>query len=117
MSVQKANVNQNQKGLSFLKIADLNFRFSKDYLTAKSYYDSTITTLSKNYPGYDLILKKSVNLKYLTDRYEAISLQDSLQAIALLPTELRETRIKTLANPVSVKKIENTLQADNVNRF
>lgn len=108
LSVQKSNKNQHQKGLSYLRIADLNFKQFKDYLLAKSYYDSTVNTLPKNYPGYDLILKKSLNLKYLTDRYELIALQDSLQAIAKLPEELRKTRIESLANPVITEQSQSS---------
>ena len=98
LSINQSTNNKRQKGLSYLKLADLNFKYFKNYLLAKEYYDSTITTLPKNYPGYDLILKKSLNLKYLTDRYEIIALQDSLQTIAKLPEALRSSRIQKLVN-------------------
>ncbi|WP_449421228.1 type IX secretion system periplasmic lipoprotein PorW/SprE [Pedobacter psychroterrae] len=108
LSVQKSNKNQHQKGLSYLRIADLNFKHFKDDILAKSYYDSTVNTLPKNYPGYDLILKKSINLKYLTDRYELITLQDTLQSIARLPEELRKTKIQMLANPVIITQVQSS---------
>jgi len=100
ISVRNSTVNAYQKGLSYLKIADLNFKYFKNYLKAKAYYDSTVNTLPKNYPGYELILKKSLNLQYLTDRYETIALQDSLQAIAKLPETARNAKIEALASPV-----------------
>lgn len=108
LAVQKSNTDRNHKGLSYLRLADLNFKYFKDYLLAKSYYDSTVNTLPKNYPGYDLILKKSNNLKYLTDRYELIALQDSLQAIAKLPEHLRNARIHALAEPPLKEKPPGT---------
>ena len=97
-SINHSTINKRQKGLSYLKLADLNFKYFKNYILAKEYYDSTITTLPKIYPGYDLILKKNLNLKYLTDRYEIVALQDSLQKIAKLPEEFRASRIQTLAD-------------------
>lgn len=100
LSIQKSTTNQYQKGLSYLRIADLNFKVFKDYLKAKSYYDSTVNTLPKNYPGYDLILKKNQNLQYLTNRYQIISVEDTLQSIAKLPEESRAARIQQFATPV-----------------
>ncbi|MES2827188.1 MAG: tetratricopeptide repeat protein [Bacteroidota bacterium] len=91
--------NQYQKGLAYLKVADLNFKVLKDYLKAKSYYDSTVAILPKNYPGYDLILKKTQNLQYLTQRYQIISIEDSLQAIAKLPLQEQAASIQRLVNP------------------
>ena len=107
LSVDQSTLNRRQKGLSYLKLADLNFKHFKNYLLAKAYYDSTLNILPKTYPGYELILKKNVNLQYLTDRYESIALQDSLQAIARLPAELQPSRIQSLVdrtlNPANVK--------------
>ncbi|WP_316793268.1 tetratricopeptide repeat protein [Pedobacter frigoris] len=102
LSIQKNTINQYQKGLSYLRIADLNFKQFRNYLKAKTYYDSTVNTLPKNYPGYDLILKKNQNLQYLTDRYEIISLEDTLQAIAKLPEASRAAKIQALVNPVEI---------------
>ena len=100
IAVKTSNANLYHKGLSYLRIADLNFKHFRNYLKAKTYYDSTVNTLPKTYPGYDLILKKNLNLQYLTDRYETIALQDSLQVIAKLPEAARNAKIEALANPV-----------------
>ncbi|HMI04020.1 MAG TPA: hypothetical protein VK541_16150 [Pedobacter sp.] len=100
LSIQKSTTNQYQKGLSYLRIADLNFKQFRDYLKAKSYYDSTVNTLPKSYPGYDLILKKNQNLRYLTNRFEIIALEDTLQYISRQPEASRTGLIDALANPV-----------------
>jgi len=110
LSIQKSTTNQYQKGLSYLRIADLNFKVFKDYLKAKSYYDSTVNTLPKNYPGYELILKKNQNLQYLTNRYQIISVEDTLQSIAKLPEADRAAKIQQLATPVAT-----TQQSANTN--
>jgi len=105
LSIQKSTKNSYQKGLSYLKLANLNFGALKNYYQAKLYYDSTVNTLPKNYPGYELILKKSQNLEYLTTRYEAISLEDTLQLISKLPQEERMARIKKITAPVKLPAI------------
>jgi tetratricopeptide (TPR) repeat protein len=101
LSIQKSTTNQYQKGLAYLRIADLNFKQFKDYLKAKSYYDSTVNTLPESYPGYDLILKKNQNLRYLTNRFEIIALEDTLQYISRQPEASRAGLIEELANPVT----------------
>lgn len=87
--VQTAGKDPYQKGLAYLKLADLNFNTLKRYIQAKSYYDSAVNTLPKSYPNYEQIAKKNKNLQYLTDRYVLIALQDTLQAIAQLPEQER----------------------------
>lgn len=100
LSVKKSTKNQYQKGLSYLKIADLSFKQFRDYLNAKLYYDSAVNTLPKNYLDYDIIFKKNQNLEYLTKRYRIIANEDTLQAIAKLPEQDRQTKIQAIFNPV-----------------
>ena len=98
-SVLKSTRNQNQKALSYLRIADLNFKEFNNYIKAKLYYDSTVMILPKNFPDYDNIVKKADNLKYLTDRYTVIAKEDTAQAIAKLPTGEREAKVKAYLTP------------------
>jgi tetratricopeptide (TPR) repeat protein len=93
-SVHAATTNAHQKGLSYLRLADLNFNTLRDYLKAKAYYDSTLITLPKSHSQYLQIAKKVQNLQYLTDRYQTIALQDTLQALAKIPMEERLLRIQ-----------------------
>jgi hypothetical protein len=96
LSVRRSVKNQNQKGLSYLRIADINFNNKADYVNAKKYYDSTLTTLSPNYPGYQIIQKKTNNLQLLTDRLQIIAREDTLQMLAALDDKTRQTRIDTM---------------------
>lgn len=89
LSVRNSTNNNVQKALSYLKIADLNFKNYNDYVAAKQYYDSTALTLPKTHPLYTAIAKKAENLAYLQYRYETIALQDTLQRIASLPETQR----------------------------
>lgn len=99
LSAQKSIRNNYQKGLSYLKIADLNFKNLGNYVNAKLYYDSALSVLPKNYPNYESILKKGENLEYLTTRYQLISEQDTLQSLARMPQEARERKLNEMFEP------------------
>lgn len=108
-SIKNSTRNQTQKALSYLKIADLNFKQFNNYIKAKLYYDSTAMILPKNFPDYDNIVKKAHNLQYLTDRYTIISTEDTLQTIAKLPVSEQEAKIKAWLTPmVKLTNIGNT---------
>jgi tetratricopeptide (TPR) repeat protein len=96
LSVKNSLRNQNQKGLSYLRLADINFKTKGDYVIAKQYYDSTLINLSSNYPGYQTIQKKADNLQLLADRLQTISREDTLQALARLDEKERNLRIDEL---------------------
>lgn len=96
VSVKSSNNNQYQKGISFLKIADLNFKNLRNYVNAKLYYDSAALTLPKNYPNYQAIAKKAENLEYLTNRFQTIAEQDTLQLLASLPEQERLLKIENM---------------------
>jgi tetratricopeptide (TPR) repeat protein len=81
--------NQNQKGLSYLRLAGIYFKNKADFLSAKKYYDSTLTTLPANYPGYQGIQKLGNNLQLLTDRLLTISREDTLQSLARMDEKTR----------------------------
>ena len=84
------------KGLAYLQLASLNLQHFKNYLQAKKYYDSTLNNLPKTYESYNLILKKSKSLEYLSSRYKLIEEQDTLQALAKLPESEVEKRLRNL---------------------
>lgn len=90
LSVQSSTINQVQKAISYLKIADINFQHYNDYITAKKYYDSTARALPRNHPLYNVVINKVRNLAHLQNRYETIGFQDTLQKIAQLPVNQRE---------------------------
>ncbi|MXV17587.1 tetratricopeptide repeat protein [Hufsiella ginkgonis] len=94
-ALRALTTNQNQKGLTYLRLAELNFR-NADYVDAKAYYDSTLNALPQTYPGYETIRIKSANLDLLAGRFREIAVQDTLQMLVKLPGEAREKRIAEL---------------------
>lgn len=98
LSLRNSLKNQNQKGLSYLRIAEIEFTNKTDYVRAKKYYDSTVFTLSPNYPGFAAIQKKAGNLQLLTDRLQIISREDTLQMLAKLDEKTRNLVIDSMVN-------------------
>ncbi|WP_374950507.1 tetratricopeptide repeat protein [Mucilaginibacter sp.] len=102
-SAQASQKNLNQKGLSYLRLADIYFKNKADYTGAKTYYDSTLMSLSPNYPGFMAIQRKADNLQLLADRLQTISREDTLQSLAALDEDKRNKRIDEMV-------VSNTLQ-------
>jgi tetratricopeptide (TPR) repeat protein len=94
-----------QKGLSYLKLAELNFDTLKNYSKSQLYYDSTLQFLPKEYPDYKIIAKKTANLQYLADRLILIEKEQELLKIASLTEEERIEFID--------KKVEEELNTTN----
>ena len=119
LSVKNSTVNNVQKALSYLKIADLNFKHYSDYVNAKLYYDSTVLALPKTYPLYNSIANKAQNLAYLQQRQETINLQDTLQKIATLPAKDRPIALNNYFVALEAPKVaanDNNPQPTNTGR-
>ena len=98
LSIRASIKNQSQKGLSYLRLAEIYFKNKADYLTSKKYYDSTLTALPPNYPGYQSIKKKGNNLQLLADRLQIIAREDTLQALARMDQKTRDSLIDKMVN-------------------
>jgi tetratricopeptide (TPR) repeat protein len=98
LSVRYSLRNQTQKGLSYLRLAEINFKVKADYVTAKKYYDSTLTSLPLNYAGYAIIQKTGNNLALLADRLQIITREDTLQALAKMDEKTRLVLIDRMVN-------------------
>jgi tetratricopeptide (TPR) repeat protein len=104
LAVRRESRNQNQKGLSYLKLADIYLKQS-DFIKAKNYYDSTLTSLSPQYPDYELIQKKGSNLALLANRLSIIAQEDTLQMLANLPEAERKERVGILVREQAQKSL------------
>jgi tetratricopeptide (TPR) repeat protein len=103
LSINSSTKNQSQKGLSYLRMADIYFKNKADYSGAKKYYDSSLVNLSPNYPTYHIIQKKSENLQVLADRLQIISREDTLQMLAKLDEPARLARIDKMVEAQILK--------------
>ncbi|SDP98202.1 Tetratricopeptide repeat-containing protein [Mucilaginibacter sp. OK268] len=104
LSIRHSTKNQNQRGVSYLRIADIDFKNKADYEGAKLYYDSTLNDLSPSYPGYQLIVKKSNNLQILTGLLQTIAREDTLQMLAALDEKTRMAHIDAMVARKAAKE-------------
>lgn len=108
-AISKSTKNVIQKGLAYLKIAEIYLKES-DYVKSKAYYDSTLVALPILYPDYAQIKKKADNIELLADRLSIIAKEDTLQMLAQLPEIERNKKITALVELEEAKaqsKINN----------
>ncbi|MBK6524527.1 MAG: hypothetical protein IPG07_02645 [Crocinitomicaceae bacterium] len=66
--------NNRQKGLSYLRLADMHF-VEQDYVKAQKYYDSCVKVLPEDYDEYVVIKNKADGLADLVYHYETVVLK------------------------------------------
>ena len=97
--------NQNQKGRSFLALA--NYYFDKpDFIRSGMYYDSTVYFLDPSFPEYKEIQNKSQNLNALVSQLNIIQREDSLQKVARMNESERNALIASLIAKVTKEETE-----------
>jgi len=113
-SVATSKLNNYQKALSSLELADILFAH-KDYKPSQAYYDSTLQFLPKDFPNYSEISKKTATLTDLVTYLSLIDREDSLQRLALMSEGKRNTIIdgiiaKIVADEIKKQKEEQERQ-------
>jgi len=103
--------NDRQKGMSYLKLADLHFG-ETDYIKAQKYYDSCITVIPKSFENYAAIEAKANGLADLVLNYEIVQRQDSLQMIAGLSDKDREKFLKHTLKQIKENEIKEKAEAE-----
>ena len=98
-SAAASTTNRNQKGKSYLALADYYFN-KPDYLNSGKYYDSAIIALNQNYPDYQKIRTKSQNLNALVKELTTIQMEDSLQKVAKMSESDRNNLIASIIEKV-----------------
>ena len=107
-SVSVSKINQNQKALSCITLADL-FYNKKNYIPAEAYYDTALHNINEKYPDYVNIKSKADCLTHLVENLNTISREDSLQKIASLPEDERFKIIDEIINNLRKKEAEELL--------
>jgi len=97
--------NQNQKGRSYLALA--NYFYDKpDYMKAGKYYDSTVFFLDQKHPDYLTLKTKSQSLNLLVSQLTIIQREDSLQRVAALPEAERNAIITKIIEKITKDESE-----------
>lgn len=110
-SAAVSTVNSNQKGRSYLVLAEHYFN-ENDYSKAQIYYDSTVTFLDKDYPGYKDLNSQSLNLNELAGHISTIELEDSLQYVASLNEAQQQALINGIIRDIEEKERLGKVQTE-----
>jgi tetratricopeptide (TPR) repeat protein len=92
--------NPNQKGRSYLSLADYYFERG-EYINAGAYLDSAVSFLDKSHPQYTVLSSRSANLNELVSQLVVIEREDSLQRVAALPPAQRNAIISDIISKIS----------------
>jgi len=95
-----------QKSMSFLAIGDIYYD-KKQYINAQPYYDSCVTLIDESVRGYQALVTKSKNLNELAKNYVIVQTQDSLQRMAKMSPNERNTIIDKAIKTITDKDIED----------
>lgn len=105
-SVAAYKDNKKQRALSSLKAATMYFE-GNEYELAQAYYDTAVTSMDKEYKGYDSILNLSQTLNQLVLHLTTIHDQDSLLRLASMDENSRNRIIdKIIADLIEQEKYE-----------
>lgn len=102
LSVENSESNQRQKGFSYLSLGKIYYDSLKNFVLAKSYYDSTVTTLPKDEDEYEAIKERQEILVDFVEQVVTIQKNDSLLHLSTLP----EDSLMSLATSIIEKDRE-----------
>ncbi len=101
LSTKNSVNNDAQKALSFFSLAKIEYA-KKNYVATKNMYDSTVFYMSEEHRNYDESSQNQQIFTELAFHINTVSLEDSLQYIALLP----ENEKRALIQQIIQKEIE-----------
>lgn len=105
LSASSSVDNNIQKGLTYKKLSELHFEMKK-YIETKTFLDSTVSFLPKEYPTYKQIEEKSKILTELVDNLYTIQLNDSLIRLSLMSENERNSIIDKIITEIIKKEQE-----------
>ena len=112
-SVAKSVANDAQKAISSLQLGKI-FYERKNYRNAQAYYDTTIAFLSIKHNSYKPALQKQTTLSGLIKNLDVITHHDSLQMVAMMSENERNSFIDAIISKLEEKeRKERELEANN----
>ena len=112
-STRESVTNDNQKAISFIKLAD-NYFADLNYKKAQICYDSSMVYLDQNYPNYSDISLRVGNLTALVSNLNIVEREDSLQNIAGMSEKERDFLIRDLIDKeIEREEAKKQLEAEN----
>lgn len=106
LSASHTGLNQNQKGITYLTLANIFFDQAL-YVESQAYFDSAVVSLDPDYPGYTELSIKNQYLSNLVKNLSEVKHQDSLQMVAKMPEKERDLFIDKIISDLKVKEAED----------
>ncbi|MEA2106807.1 MAG: tetratricopeptide repeat protein [Bacteroidota bacterium] len=105
LSAQSSMGNANQKGLTYLSLANIFFDQHK-YMESQAYFDSAVVSLDPEFPGYRELSRKNTYLSKLVKNLKTVQHQDSLQWVAAMSEDDREKFIQQIIQQRKTEEAE-----------
>ncbi|MBK6932902.1 MAG: tetratricopeptide repeat protein [Saprospirales bacterium] len=105
-SLDVSQGNANQRGESYLRLADLYFE-TEDFVSAKKYFDSTLTVLAATDERHPRVQNYAQNLTDIARLITTITTNDSIIRVYYMP----DTERKELAKKIKKQREEEARQA------
>ncbi len=86
--IEKSTQHGMDKAICQIRLGDLYFA-QKDYINAQPCFSGALSGIETDYSDYERVSRLSATLDELVIYYEAVHLQDSLQALSRMPEEER----------------------------
>lgn len=112
-SIDASTVNTNQKGLSFLKLAEINYT-AELYRNSKADYDSTAKFIDKSNTKLSEIQGRKKVLGKLIEQLDIIAREDSLQKLSGLDEKDRNKLLQDMVSKLEKEKAQqDSLKQEN----
>lgn len=99
LAIEKSTRNGVEKGVPLVTMGDLYYK-KRDYVKAHPFYDEASKIYTNEYDGFERISHRAEVLGELVKEYEIVHLQDSLQALALMPEKERMLAINRVIDKI-----------------
>ncbi len=105
LSAAKTITTTNQTGLTYLALANIFFNRT-EYLESQAYFDSAVTSLDMEFPGYMELSRKNQYLSKLVKNLREVEFQDSVQMVAKMSEVERNQFIQKIIQDLGRKEAE-----------
>lgn len=113
-SVAASTTNKEQKGISYLALAEFYFG-ERQFVPAQAYYDSAATNLDKKHPRFAQVNALKSNLGAIVENITSIETNDSLLALVLMDEKARLKKIENYIDKLRKADEERLAAEENPN--
>lgn len=113
-SAAASTVNKEQKGVSFLALAEFYFG-ERQFVPAQAYYDSAATNLDRKHPRFAQVNALKANLGAIVENINTVQTNDSLLALVQMDEKARLKKIENYIDQLRKEDEERKAMEENPN--